>query len=125
MVCHLLAACWNFLLIFTMLQLDDFAIRGKTHYSYGQRWKEQGITPQKNINAFDLLNYSGGRPCQAAYGRKGRNDNIKICLEIFNFPARRQRAVKCKMALTSQQRGLCVLDKMTRCSASGPRDHRT
>jgi len=29
--------------------------------------------------------------------------------EIFNFPARRQRAVKCKMALTSQQRGWCVL----------------
>ena len=30
--------------------------------------------------------------------------------EIFNFPARRQRAVKCKMALTSQQRGWCVLE---------------
>ena len=45
--------------------------------------------------------------------------------EIFNFPARRQRAVKCKMALTSQQRAWCVLEKMTRCSASGPRDHRT
>ena len=29
--------------------------------------------------------------------------------EIFNFPARRQRAVKFKMALTSQQRGWCVL----------------
>jgi hypothetical protein len=40
--------------------------------------------------------------------------------EIFNFPARRQRAVKCKMALISQQRGWCVLYKMTRCSASGP-----
>ena len=30
--------------------------------------------------------------------------------EIFNFLARRQRAVKCKMALTSQQRGWCVLE---------------
>jgi hypothetical protein len=30
--------------------------------------------------------------------------------EIFNFPARRQRAVKCKMALTSQQRSWCVLE---------------
>ena len=30
--------------------------------------------------------------------------------EIFNFPARRQRAVKCKMALTSQQRGWYVLE---------------
>jgi len=30
--------------------------------------------------------------------------------ETFNFPARRQRAVKCKMALTSQQRGWCVLE---------------
>jgi len=30
--------------------------------------------------------------------------------EIFNFPARRQRAVKCKMALTSKQRGWCVLE---------------
>ena len=30
--------------------------------------------------------------------------------EIFNFCARRQRAVKCKMALTSQQRGWCVLE---------------
>ena len=30
--------------------------------------------------------------------------------EIFNFSARRQRAVKCKMALTSQQRGWCVLE---------------
>ena len=30
--------------------------------------------------------------------------------EIFNFPARRQRAVKFKMALTSQQRGWCVLE---------------
>jgi len=29
--------------------------------------------------------------------------------EIFNFPAGRQRAVKCKMALTSQQRSWCVL----------------
>jgi len=28
----------------------------------------------------------------------------------FNFPARRQRAVKCKLALTSQQRGWCVLE---------------
>jgi hypothetical protein len=28
----------------------------------------------------------------------------------FNFPARRQRAVKCKMALTSQQRSWCVLE---------------
>ena len=45
--------------------------------------------------------------------------------EIFNFPDHRQMAVKCKMAITSQQRGWCVLDKMTRCSASGPRDHRT
>jgi len=38
--------------------------------------------------------------------------------EIFNFPARRQRAVRCKMALTLQQCGWCVLDKITRCSAS-------
>jgi len=30
--------------------------------------------------------------------------------EIFNFPARCQRAVKCKMALTSQQHGWCVLE---------------
>jgi len=30
--------------------------------------------------------------------------------EIFNFPARRQRAVKCKMAPTSQQRSWCVLE---------------
>ena len=30
--------------------------------------------------------------------------------EIFNFPACRQRAVKCKMALTSQQRSWCVLE---------------
>jgi hypothetical protein len=30
--------------------------------------------------------------------------------KIFNFPARRQRAVKCKMALTSQQRSWCVLE---------------
>ena len=30
--------------------------------------------------------------------------------EIFNFPARRQRSVKCKMALTSQQRSWCVLE---------------
>jgi hypothetical protein len=29
--------------------------------------------------------------------------------EIFNFLARRQRAVKCKMARTSQQHGWCVL----------------
>ena len=29
---------------------------------------------------------------------------------IFHFPASRQRAVKCKMALTSQQRGWCVLE---------------
>ena len=29
---------------------------------------------------------------------------------IFNFTARRQRAVKCKMALTSQQRSWCVLE---------------
>ena len=28
--------------------------------------------------------------------------------EIFNFPARHQRAVKCKMVLTSQQRSWCV-----------------
>ena len=34
----------------------------------------------------------------------------KLTQEIFNFPARRQRAVKCKMALTSQQRGWCVLE---------------
>jgi hypothetical protein len=33
--------------------------------------------------------------------------------EIFNFPARRQRAVKCKMALTSQQHSWCVLDFIT------------
>jgi len=30
--------------------------------------------------------------------------------EIFNFPARRQRGVKCKMALTLQQRGWRVLE---------------
>jgi len=30
--------------------------------------------------------------------------------EIFNFPARRQRPVKCKMALTSQQRSSCVVE---------------
>ena len=30
--------------------------------------------------------------------------------EIFNFPAGRQRAVKCKMALTSQQRSWCVVE---------------
>jgi hypothetical protein len=30
--------------------------------------------------------------------------------EIINFPARRQWAVKCKMALTSQQRSWCVLE---------------
>jgi len=30
--------------------------------------------------------------------------------EIFNFPARCQRAVKCKMALTSQQRSWCVVE---------------
>ena len=30
--------------------------------------------------------------------------------EIFNFPARRQKAVKCKMALNSQQRSWCVLE---------------
>jgi len=30
--------------------------------------------------------------------------------EIFNFLARRQTAVKCKMALTSQQRSRCVLE---------------
>jgi hypothetical protein len=30
--------------------------------------------------------------------------------EIFNFPARRQRAVNCKMAFTSQQRSWCVLE---------------
>jgi hypothetical protein len=30
--------------------------------------------------------------------------------EIFNFPARRQKAVKCKMALISQQRGWWVLE---------------
>jgi hypothetical protein len=27
-----------------------------------------------------------------------------VTQEVFNFPARRQTAVKCKMALTSQQR---------------------
>jgi len=32
-----------------------------------------------------------------------------VTQDIFNFPARRQRAVKCKMALTSQQRCWCVL----------------
>jgi len=30
--------------------------------------------------------------------------------EIFNFPTRRHTAVKCKMALTSQQRSRCVLE---------------
>ena len=30
--------------------------------------------------------------------------------EIFKFPARRQRAAKCKTALTSQQRSWCVLE---------------
>jgi hypothetical protein len=30
--------------------------------------------------------------------------------EIFNFPAHHQRAVKCKMAFTSQQRSWCVLE---------------
>jgi hypothetical protein len=30
--------------------------------------------------------------------------------EIFNFPTRRQREVKCEMVLTSQQRGWCVLE---------------
>ena len=29
---------------------------------------------------------------------------------MFNVPARRQRAVKCKMALTSQKRSWCVLE---------------
>jgi len=33
-----------------------------------------------------------------------------VSQEICNFPARRQRAVKCKMAFTSQQRGWCVLE---------------
>ena len=57
-----------------MFQLD-FAIRGKTHSSYVRGWKEQGITPRKDIYAFDLHNYSGRRPCQADCGRKGWNDN--------------------------------------------------
>ena len=61
-----------------MLQLDEFAIREITHCSYGQGWREQGITPRKGIYTFDLHNYSGGIPCQASYGRKGWNDNIKI-----------------------------------------------
>jgi hypothetical protein len=30
--------------------------------------------------------------------------------EIFNVPARCQTAVKCEMALTSQQRGWCMLE---------------
>ena len=41
----------------------------------------------------------------------GFNSVFKVLTqEIFNFPARRQRAVKCKMALTSQQRSWCVLE---------------
>jgi hypothetical protein len=35
---------------------------------------------------------------------------ISSTLEIFYFAARRLRAVKCKVALTSQQRGWCVLE---------------
>jgi len=66
MVCHLLAASWKFFLIFRMFELDDFAIRGKTHCSYGQGWKEQGIAQPKDFYAFDLHDYSGGRPYQAA-----------------------------------------------------------
>jgi len=49
-----------------MFQLDNFAIRGTMHCSYGQGWREQGITQGKVIYSFDLRNYSGGRQCQAA-----------------------------------------------------------
>ena len=60
-------------------------------------------------------------PNNASRWQMGFNSAFKLLTqEIFNFPARHQRAVKCKMALTSQQRGWCVLGKMTRCSASGP-----
>jgi hypothetical protein len=85
MVCHLLAACWNFFIIFTAFQLDNFAIRGKTRYTYSQGWREQSITQGKGIRYFDIHNYSGGRPCQSSYGGKGWNDNIKMCLDESKF----------------------------------------
>jgi hypothetical protein len=46
--------------------------------------------------------------------------------EVFNFPASSQRHYyHFQQDGTCQTDGLATMDKMTRCSASGPRDHRT
>jgi hypothetical protein len=44
------------------------------------------------------------------YGTAGTSTVDTLNQEIFNFLSRRQMAVKCKMALTSQPCGWCLLE---------------